>query len=312
MGPKVKIGFSIDHTKGREPFLAKLREATEDSHALLILKDAQDDPETQGLQANELIKEGIEVLVVIPCDPAKAGPMVAAAHIGGIKVISLQRLIPDTDLDYFIDFNKEKAGELQAQAMAEKVSKGRYVFFEQEKGDPACSANIQKGRLKALQSFISRGDILISDSKFFDPTAGTESSMENILSKDSNKVDAVLTSDPSLAEGAGEALEKAKLSPKISLAGMGDDLPTCRRIASGTQALTIYEPPHKLAEETAYLAAKLARKATEFDCQFVEIPNGHRLVHAVLLTPMVVNSGNLDSTIIQDKVQKKEDVYGKR
>jgi D-xylose transport system substrate-binding protein len=75
--------------------------------------------------------------------------------------------------------------------------------------------------------------------------------------------------------------------------------------------MTVYEPPKKLAEETAYLAAKLARKATEFDCEFVDVPNGGKTVKAVLLTPIAVDAKNLDSTIIADQVQKKEDVYGK-
>jgi D-xylose transport system substrate-binding protein len=43
----------------------------------------------------------------------------------------------------------------------------------------------------------------------------------------------------------------------------------------------------------------------------VEIPNGKKNVKAVLLTPLAVDAKNLDSTIIADQVQKKEDVYGK-
>jgi D-xylose transport system substrate-binding protein len=75
--------------------------------------------------------------------------------------------------------------------------------------------------------------------------------------------------------------------------------------------MTVYHPPKKLAEETAYLAAKLARKATQFDCQFVEVDNGTAKVRAVLLTPIAVDAKNLDSTIISDGVQKREKVYEK-
>jgi len=306
---QVKIGFAIDHTQGREPFLKFIQEAMKDNHANLMLKDAGNDPVTQENQVKDLIHQGIQALVVIPCDPSKSLPLVALARQAGIKVISLEHLIPDSELDYYIDFSAVKAGGLQAQAMVKRVPKGRYVLLGK---DPVTegSKNFRDGQMKVLQPLIDRGDIQIVASQ--DSTVSSvETVVESILVREANKVDAILASESSLAEGAVQALEKEKLSEKVSVAGMGDDLATCRRIVSGTQTLTVYLPPQKLAEETAYLAAKLARKATEFDCQFVEVANGHRLVHAVLLTPVVADAGNLDSTIINDQVQKKEDVYVK-
>jgi D-xylose transport system substrate-binding protein len=123
-------------------------------------------------------------------------------------------------------------------------------------------------------------------------------------------VDAVLVSNEEKAEQTVRTLEKMNL--KAAVGGVGNDLATCQRIASGTQWMTITHPPQKLAEETGYLAAKLARKATEFDCQFVELDNGPEKVQAVLLTPLAVDPGNLKSTVIQDGAQKEDDVFKKQ
>jgi D-xylose transport system substrate-binding protein len=180
--------------------------------------------------------------------------------------------------------------------------------------DNPASKEFREGQMKALQPLIDRGDIQIAASQWFTSPVTPSTVMNKvgkILESEGKKPLAILASDQELVERANQALEKAGLSRKVPVAGLGDDLATCRRIVSGTQALTVYFPPKKLAEETAYLSAKLARKATQFDCQFVELDNGAGKVQAVLLSPVAVDAKNLDSTILRDQVQRKEDVYGK-
>ena len=308
-GPKVKVGLSIDHAGGREPLMRGLRQELEESNAEFLYKDAKDDPASQQSQVEDLIRQGIQALVVLPCDPSKAAPLVDAAHQAGIKVISLELPIPDSDLDYLIAFNNIKAGELQAQALVRLVPKGRYVLLGDDPTDPVAK-DLRVGQMKVLQPLIDRGDIRIAASQWA-PPSGIKGKMEAILAREGNRVDAVLASDNESAGGAIRALEEAKLSGKVPVTGQGEDLSACRRVLSGSQAMMVYHPPQKLAEETAYLAAKLARKATEFDCQFVDVDNGQKKVRAVLLTPVVVDAKNLDSTVIRDQVQTREAVYGK-
>jgi D-xylose transport system substrate-binding protein len=304
-GPDVKIGLALDNAQVREPLVRKLKDAMEDNRAELLVEDAKGDPAVQQNEVQELIQRGIQALVVIPCNISKASALVNAAHQAGIKVISLESLIPDSGLDYLIAFDNEKAGELQARALVKKVPQGRYVLLG---GDRLDGADLRKGQIKALQPFIDRGDIQIAASQW-DAERKTPSSdgLNAILA---NKVDAVLASDDEKAGRAIRTLEKMNLS-QVAVAGLGEDLATCQRIASGAQWMTIYHPPQKLAEETAYLAAKLARKATEFDCQFVEVDNGSQKLKAVLLTPLVVDAQNLKPTVIDDQVQKEEDVFKK-
>jgi D-xylose transport system substrate-binding protein len=302
-GPNVKIGLALDSAQTHKPLVQKLKEAMEDNRAELLLKDAEGDPVVQQSEVQELIQQGIQALVVIPCDSSKASALVNEAHQVGIKVISLESLIPDSDLDYLIGFDNEKAGELQARALVKKVPQGRYVLLG---GDPQASEELRKGQMKVLQPYIDRGDIQIAASQW----NGKKPSSDGLDAILANKVDAALASDDETAGRAIRTLEKMNLS-KVTVAGLGEDLATCQRIISGAQWMTIYHSPKKLAEETAYLAAKLARKATEFDCQFVEVGNGPRKVKAVLLTPLAVDAENLKSTVIEDQVQKEEDVFKK-
>src|SRR5258708_23065928 len=126
-GPPVKVGVSIDQAQNRDLLSNKMREEMEDNRGELLVQDAKGDPATQETQVRELIQQGVQALVVIPCNPEKAGLLVDIAHQAGIKVISLERLIPGSDLDYMIAFNQEKAGELQAQALIKRTPKGRFI-----------------------------------------------------------------------------------------------------------------------------------------------------------------------------------------
>jgi D-xylose transport system substrate-binding protein len=254
-----------------------------------------------------MIQQGIQALVVMPCDPLKASVLVSDAHRAGIKVISLKGLIPDSDLDYLIAFDDEKAGELQARAMVKKVPRGRYVLLG---GDRLKEEGVRKGQMKVLQPLIDRGDIQIGISLWKRERENADP-LRGALTPGKNKADAILVSDAEKTEQITRILENLNHSSEVFVGGVGEDLGTCQRIADGTQWMTIYQPPQKLAEETAYLAAKSARKATEFDCQFVEMGNGSRKVQAVLLTPLVVDARNLKSTVIEDGVQKEEDVFKK-
>ncbi|HJT25600.1 MAG TPA: substrate-binding domain-containing protein, partial [bacterium] len=282
-----------------------LKDEMEDNRADLLIKDAKGDSAVQESQVKDLIAQGIQALIVLPVDPKKAGPLVEVAHQAGIKVVSLESQIPDSPLDYLIDFNGFKAGELQAKAMVKKVPRGRYVLLG---SDP----NLRKGQMMALQPLIDKGDIRIVASRVSKGNAPEMAKeMMAILKAGGNKVDAVLAGNSQTAQGAAQALAQAGLAEKVPVAGVSGDLGTCQRIHSGAQALTVYDPLPKLAEEAAYLTAKVARNAKQFDCQFTEMPNETGTTLAVLLTPIVVDAKNLDSTIIQDGVQKREEVYGK-
>lgn len=301
-GPQVKIGFSVDNAKNKEALLKSMKEEMGDNRADLILADAKGDPATQEKQVKDLISQGVQALVVLPVDARKAAPLVEAAHQAGIKVVSLERIIPDSPLDYLVAFNAEKEGELQAGAMAKKVPHGGYVLL-------GGGQEFQNGQMKILQPLINKGDVQIRPKPAILGKAHKD--VESFLKREGMTANAYLADNSETAGEFSGALNAGGLSGKAFVAGVGQDLGTCQRIAAGTQTLTVYGPPKKLAAEAAYLTAKVARNAKQFDCQFTELDNGKSKTLAVLLTPQVVDAKNLDSTIIADGVQKREEVYGK-
>ena len=290
--PRVKIGLSLDDSRGREVFLQEVKESMEDNEADLLIMDAKGNPAVQETQARDLIQQGVQALVIIPCDPSKAVPLVETAHHAGIKVLALGSPIPNCGLDYLIALNREKAGELQAQSLLKLAPKGRYVLLG-EGSSSGFEKELRQGQMKVLQPSIDKGDIQITSS--LNPSSTLTPRDRDTLA-DPN-INAILASNSALA---GEAVEVRKAAGFAAVAGMGDDRDTWGRIQSGKQSITVFLSPKKLAEETAYLSAKLARKAKQFECQFTEMPNGETTVKAVLLTPIVVDNKNVDLIKPQD------------
>ncbi len=69
-----------------------------------------------------LITRGIEVLIICPHDGSAAAAAAEEAHNAGVKVLSYDRLIRDTDaVDYFVTFDSVAVGEAQAQYLVDKA-----------------------------------------------------------------------------------------------------------------------------------------------------------------------------------------------
>ncbi len=71
---------------------------------------------TEKTNVETLISEGIKVLIICPQDATAAAAAVEEANDAGIKVISYDRLITDTDaVDYYVTFDSFSVGAAQGQ-----------------------------------------------------------------------------------------------------------------------------------------------------------------------------------------------------
>ena len=70
-----------------------------------------------------LITAGIKVLIICPQDSTAAAAAAEEARDAGVKVISYDRLITDTDaVDYYVTFDSISVGEAQAQYLVDKAT----------------------------------------------------------------------------------------------------------------------------------------------------------------------------------------------
>jgi D-xylose transport system substrate-binding protein len=307
---KIKIGFSMD-TLEEERWLRDrdlFKEAVEKLGAEVEIMAANEDDAKQILQAETLISQGVDLLVVVPNNAEATAAIVNKAHLAGVKVISYDRLVKNADIDMYVSFDNEQVGELQAKEITELVPKGRYVFI----GGASTDYNahlLKKGVFNVLQPFIDRGDITIVFDQWTENWTPTNAykNMEAALKANNDQIDAVIAANDATAGGVIEALEAHGLAGKIPVSGQDAELAAVQRIVHGTQQMTVYKPLKMLAEKAAEIAVKLAKgESVDTDRK---INNGKIEVPSVLLPPIAVDRMNLDETIIKDGFHSREDVY---
>ena len=81
--------------------------------------------------------------------------------------------------------------------------------------------------------------------------------MENALTANNNKIDAVVASNDATAGGAIQALSAQGLAGKVAISGQDADLAGVKRIIAGTQTMTVYKPITELANTAAEIAVEL-------------------------------------------------------
>lgn len=312
-GNKIKIGLSLDTLKeerwqhDRDLFVAHAKELGAD----VLVQAANSNDALQNSQAENLLTEGVNVLVVVPHNGKSAATIVESAHKAGVPVIAYDRLIRDCDLDLYVTFDPEKVGEEQADYAVKHKPKGNYVLIGGAPTDNN-AVLVRQGQMKILQPYIDKGDIKIVANQWATDWLPVEALkiMENALTKNNNQVDAVVVSNDGTAGGVVQALNEQGLAGKVLVTGQDADLAGCQRIAQGTQSMTVYKPLPKLADKAAELAIALAQKQAITD-PVAKLNNGKIDVPSILLPTVEVDKDNLDSTVIADGFQKKEDVYKK-
>src|SRR5690606_469930 len=97
--------------------------------AQVLVQAANNDDALQISQCENLLSQGIDVLVIVPHDGEAAAAAVESAHKSKVPVIAYDRLISNCDLDLYISFDNERVGYLQAMGVLSKVSAGNFVYI---------------------------------------------------------------------------------------------------------------------------------------------------------------------------------------
>jgi len=306
----VRIGFSMDSVqlerwqRDRDLFVQRARQLGVD----VLVQSADANDSVQVRQAENLLTQGVDVLVVVPHNGEIAASIVESAKRQHVPVVSYDRLIRNSDVDFYISFDNVKVGELQAKYLADRAPRGNYVLIGGSPTDNNARM-LREGQMKILNPAIARGDIRIVADQWSMDWLANEALVhtENALTQSKNQVAAVVASNDSTAGGAIQALEEQKLAGKVLVSGQDADLGACQRIVEGTQAMTVYKPISPLATRAAEAAVALAKhQSVETNAK---VNNGFKDVPSFLLEPIAVDKNNMAQTVIKDGFLKVEDVY---
>ncbi len=303
------IGISIptQREEGWVRGVRYLREAAARHGYQLKLQISDNDATRQLAQCENLIAQGVQVLVVAPHDASAASVIVDKAHRAGIKVISYDRMIKDAAVDLYLSYDNEKVGELQGEYIVRKVPKGNYVVLSGAPTDNN-AAQFKAGAMKFIKPLAEKGEIRIVMEQAVKDWLPAEAMklVENALTSSKNRVDAILAPNDGTAGGAIAALAAQKLDGKVPVTGQDSEASAARRIMEGKQSMTVFKDASRLAEETIIAARKLADGADPG--ANTTVFNGRYQIPARLLTPVVVDRHNLEKVLIESGYLKRSDV----
>ena len=261
---RVKIGFSMDTVKEErwQRDRELVRKRAEEIGADVDVQVANGNDSDQIKQAENMLTQGVDVLIVAPHNGEISASIVEAAHRQGVPVISYDRLIKNSDVDLYISHQVVKMGEMQAKYLLDHVSK-RPANFVLVGGSPTDNNALllHEGQMNVLKPAVDRGEVKIVADQYAKEwqAAAALNIVENALTQAHNQVDAVVASNDGTARGAVQALEGQGLAGKVLVSGQDADLASLKLIVEGKQTMTIYKSIQPLAAGAVDAAVKLAR-----------------------------------------------------
>ena len=309
-GEKLKIGLSVTDLSlerwqhDRDLFVEK----AEELGAEVIVQSADNDEAKQLSQIQNMLSQGVDVIVIIPVNSDSLSPVVEQAKAEGVKVVAYDRMVNNAEIDAYVSFDLIRVGEMQAEYLVNVVPEGKYFLMG---GSPVDSnaAIYREGQMNILQPYIDEGKIEVVGDQWVDKWDANEAMkiMENALTANNNDIDAVVASNDSTAGGAIQALAAQGLAGKVAISGQDADLAAVQRIAEGTQTMTVYKPIKVIATTAAEVAVKIGQgEEIEYD---ETMNNGVMDVPYIKLEPIMVDKDNLIDTVIKDGFHSYDDVY---
>ena len=296
--------FQEERWKTDEAAMKAAIEAAGDSY---ISADAQSSASKQLTDVESLIAQGANALIILAQDSGAIGPAVEQASAEGIPVVGYDRLIENSDA-FYITFDNVEVGRMQARAVLAAMPEGNYAFIKGSSSDPNADF-LFGGQMEVLKEAMDAGKIMNVGEAYTDgwKPENAQRNMEQILTANDNKIDAVVASNDGTAGGVVAALSAQGLDGSVPVSGQDGDHAALNRVARGTQTVSVWKDARVLGQKAAEIAAMLADgKAMNEMPDAVSWAGGPNAVemNAVFLAPVPITAENLNVVIDAGWIEK--------
>ena len=293
--------------------------------------NAENDPATQQSQAEQAIADGASVIVLTSIDVGSGGTIIDTAKEAGVQVVEYDRFNTGSSGGAaYVSFDNVAVGAAMAEVLEPEIDAlgGTPQVMMLNGGEEDNNAFLfRDGYAATVEAKVDAGDWGLVDDQFV-PGWGAEGEgqtiMEQVLTDNDNKVDAVFAANDNLAQQAINALEGAGVGP-LPLSGQDASAAGIQNILLGNQTMTVYKPIQ--AEAAVGAAVALALRAGDdimaiqtpgFDFTIIGInskdgkpadsPTGDGIVPYFAEVPIAVTVDNIADTVIADGFRTVEEV----
>lgn len=324
------IGISMP-TKSSERWIKDgetMKEILEGKGYTADLQFAEDDIPTQKAQIENMITKGAKVLIIAAIDGSTLSETLDQAGKDGVKIISYDRLLVNTDaVSYYATFDNRRVGQQQAESLVEglKALKGDGPYnIELFAGSPddTNSFYFYSGAMDVLQPLIDDGTAVVVSGQTTQAEIGTlrwdgavaQARMDALLAANysSGKVlHGVLSPYDGISRGVLSALTSFGYVPGKDLpvvTGQDAEAASIKLIISGEQYSTILKDTRDLAAVAAKMVdAVLTGSEPEIN-DTETYDNNVKIVPSYLLEPFIVTKDNYQKLVIDSEYLTEEDI----
>ncbi len=296
VGSNVKIGFLIHSLQNSrwQSDLKFLKEKAESYGAELIVRDANNDENEQLKQAEELVKEGVDVLIVVPANQNTAAGIVRLANDNNVPVISYDRLIRNAEISCLLSFDYVDVGKQMVDYAVSKKSTGNYVFLWGDASD-ANARFISEGHEKAIKPYVESGKIKILYKQYIEDYSveSTFQAIKKVCNFSPEPIDAVLCGSGAMAETVVQFFDQVDYPTRVIVTGQDLSAKSSELIEEGKLDMTVNKSVKDLASKTIDVALELAKNGHLKKGDYKHVNNGKSEKPAILLPSTVVTAANL-------------------
>ena len=279
----------------------------------LTYSDNETDRQVNDIQ--NLISDGVNLLVVAAIDGEALNTVMDEAADAGIPVISYDRLIKSDAVSYYISFDNYTVGTLQGQYVVDTLdldNAGDKTYnIEFTAGDPADNnaGYFFNGAFDVLKPYIDAGTLnVVSGQTDFDsvatPAWDTQTALErmqNILASyyaDGTQLDVALCSNDSTALGVENALAASYTGEYPIITGQDCDTPNVKNLVAGKQAMSVFKDTRALASAVVKMVDSIMKGEEPEVNDTKSYDNGTGVIPTYLCDPVVVTTDNYKEILI--------------
>ena len=296
---------------------ANMKEKLEAAGYQVDLQYANNEVGTQVSQIENMIANGVKVLVIAAIDGSTLTSVLATAKDAGIPVIAYDRLIMNTDaISYYCTFDNYMVGTIQGQYIEDQLklkdaAEGTVYNMEITAGDPADNNALYfyQGAIDVLKPYIDSGVIKIVSGQveFADvataawSTETAQSRMESILASyyaDGTQLDACLCSNDSTALGVTNALGSSYTGKYPVVTGQDCDIANTKNIIAGKQSMSIFKDTRTLAAKTVEMVNAILSGAEVEINDTSSYDNGTGIIPTYLCAPVFADINNYQELLV--------------
>lgn len=315
-----KIGVSMP-TKDLQRWIQdgqNIEQSLREKGFTVDLQYANNEINLQSNQIAGMVQEGCEVLVIAAIDGTKLTDSLSVAKDAGIVVISYDRLIMESDaVSYYASFDNQMVGRLQGEyiekALDLKNAKGPFniELFTGSPDDNNCNFFFG-GAMEVLQPYIDSGKLVVPSGQINQQDCSTKDwstdnareRMNDLLKKyysGGKKLDAVLSSNDSVANGIVDALSKNYKGDFPVLTGQDCDINSVKDILKGRQSMSIFKDTRVLAAKVSEMVIAVIEKEEVPINDTTSYDNGTGVIPSFLCEPVFADADNYKEVLLDSK-----------